>query len=177
MSFEPSWLLEHLAVGGHFTSEQIEALARIHRIAHVVDLRIEQRDDEIELRRHGITWLHLPTEDNCAVSRAMLDEGVAWVTAHLAEGRCVYIHCQHGIGRSILLSLCVLVALGEEPLEALRRTKSVRACTSPSPPQLHAFVDWCRARREEHGASFSVPTWDALAAVAYGHEPPRNEAR
>ena len=51
----------------------------------------------------------------------MIDEGVQWVRSRLGAGRRVLIHCEHGIGRSALLALCVLVAGGIEPLDAMNR--------------------------------------------------------
>jgi predicted protein tyrosine phosphatase len=79
------------------------------------------------------------------------------------------VHCEHGIGRSALLALCVLVSLGEEPLAALERAKSARPCVSPSPEQLEAFAAWVRRWRERTGAPVEVPSVDALGRIAWRH--------
>jgi hypothetical protein len=130
---------------------------------------VEACDDEHLLREHGITLLHLPTEDLGAVSQPMLEEGVRWVTKHLERGHKVYIHCEHGVGRSATLALCVLVAGGEPPLEALERAKQARWQVSPSPEQLEAFMGWAEAWRARHGLAWSVPGFEALARIAYRH--------
>ncbi len=163
------WVTDRLAVGATFPTDAAERLAGALGIRHVVDVRVEACDDVQVLRACGITFLHLPTEDRCAVAQDALDEGVAWVRRRLARGEKVYVHCQHGIGRSALLACCVLVAEGLEPVEALAAAKRARAKVSPSPEQLRAFVEWCRRWRARAGAAWSVPSFEALAAVAYSH--------
>lgn len=158
-----SWITPALAVGGCFAREVSESLAREHGIRAVVDLRAEDRDEEALLRRHGIELLHLPTVDHCAVAPRMLRDGVAFATRHLDGGGRVLIHCQHGIGRSALLALCVLVERGHAPLAALELAKTKRARVSPSPAQYEAWAAWLRERGE------AVPDFDTFAAIAYRH--------
>jgi protein-tyrosine phosphatase len=168
-AFNFDWIDDHLAVGGSFPMEAAEILARRERIAAVVDLRVETCDDEAALRRYGLELLHLPTEDCCAIAPRMIDDGVAWVRTRLEAGSRVLIHCEHGIGRSALLALCTLVAGGIEPLDAMNRLKAARPMASPSAEQLEAFRSWARGWRKRTGASFEVPSLDALAWVAYAH--------
>ena len=121
-----TWITPRLALGGRFAAEQAEVLARDLDIRAVVDLRVEDRDDEALLLRHGLAFLHLPTQDHDAVSLAMLDEGVTFVNRHLDRSERVLIHCEHGIGRSILLACCMLESRGDGPCAALERIKAVR---------------------------------------------------
>lgn len=172
------WLLPSLAVGGRFPIEAAEHLAQRLGIRYVVDVRVEARDDEHLLREHGITLLHLPTRDMTAIRRDMLDDGVAWVTEHVARGQKVYIHCEYGIGRSALLALCCMVALGHPPLEALELAKRQRWQVSPNREQLQAFIAWAGDWRQKHGLAWSVPGLEELAGVAYRHlrDPPPPDA-
>jgi hypothetical protein len=163
------WITETLAVGGCFHPEQTESLAREHGIAAVVDLRSEGVDDGPLLRRHGITLLHLPTEDMCGVDAAHLDEGVRFASAHLDRGERVLIHCQHGIGRSAVLALCVMVHRGETPLAALTTMKDRRARVSPSPAQFACWRGWLERFRSDRGATWGLPTFDEFALIAYRH--------
>ena len=158
-----SWVTPHLAVGARFEMDEAVDLARGHGIDRVVDLRSECCDDEQVLRSHGVVLLKLPTDDHCAVSQEMLDEGVAWVEAQLAAGRRVFIHCEHGIGRSALLALCVLVSRGHDPLEALALLKRSRRKASPGPEQLEAFRTWVSRR----AAGVPVPPLEALGRIAW----------
>jgi hypothetical protein len=158
-----------LAVGGRFPLEAAGHLSRELGVRHVVDLRVEECDDELVLRRHGIELLHLPTRDACGVSIAMLDDGVAWVSEKLDRGLNVYIHCEHGVGRSALLAVCVLVARGDTALRALARAKGARREISPSPDQLQAFRAWLAARRARTGEDLAIPGVEDLAWLAYSH--------
>jgi Dual specificity phosphatase, catalytic domain len=164
-----SWLTPHLAVGGSFPIERAEHLAKTLGVRAVVDLRMEACDDESVLKRHGLTFLHLPTEDHCAVSEPMLRNGVAFVNRHVNKGERVLIHCEHGIGRSATLALCVLVSRGLEPLEALDLAKTRRALVSPSPPQYEAWALWLRAWKAGREVTWQVPHFDAFAEIAYRH--------
>ncbi|HET9158911.1 MAG TPA: dual specificity protein phosphatase family protein [Myxococcaceae bacterium] len=163
------WIDERLAVGGSFPMEAAEQLARREDIRAVVDLRIERCDDEAILRLHGLEFLHLPTEDCCAIAPRMIDDGVAFARGHLDAGRRVLIHCEHGIGRSALLALCILVAGGVGPLDAMNRLKAARPVASPAPEQLEAFRTWVGRWKQRTGARWEVPSVDALAWVAYAH--------
>lgn len=161
-----SWVTPNLAVGGRFSSEAAEHLAKKFGITHIVDVRVEDKDDEAVLKEHGITLLHLPTVDSRAVSQEMLEDGVAWVNQQLADGGRVYIHCAHGIGRSVLLACCVLVTMGYSAQEALRLVKQKRPQAAPNQEQLDALVKFARRWRKEFG-SFTGDTAADLKAIAY----------
>ncbi len=168
-----SWVSNQLALGGSFLQDDIAVLAREHCVRHVVDLRAEQQDEAAHLQPHGIELLLLPTRDLHAVSLSMVQLGVAWVSQRLMRKERVYIHCEHGIGRSILLGLCVLTKQGMPPLDALAAIKRSRPCASPSPDQLHAYLEWLGHETIE------APSWHELAAIAYATclHPDQTEAR
>jgi hypothetical protein len=163
------WVLPSLAVGGRFPIEAAEHLARKLGIRYVVDVRVEACDDEHVLREHGITLLHLPTEDMRAIRRDMIEDGVVWVTQHVRDGHKVYIHCEHGVGRSALLALCCMVALGHAPLDALALAKKQRWQVSPSPEQLRTFLAWLESWCARHAPAWTVPAFEELTAIAYSH--------
>jgi protein-tyrosine phosphatase len=158
-----------LAVGGHVPTDRVEDLARKFAIKAVVDLRLEARDDERVLHEHGLTFLHLPTEDLCAVSQGSLDDGVAFANRHLDRGERVLVHCEHGIGRSATLALCVLVSRGLAPLEALELAKTRRPLVSPSPAQYEAWIQWLISRQRPSEESWTIPSFDSFKAIAYRH--------
>ncbi len=161
-----SWITPSMAVGGRFAVEAIEPLAKKFGITHIVDVRVEDKDDEAVLREHGITLLHLPTVDSRAVSQDMLEDGVAWVNQQLADGGRVYIHCAHGIGRSVLLACCVLVSMGYSAQDALRLVKQKRHLAAPNQEQLNALVEFARRWRKQFGG-FTGDTLTDLKAIAY----------
>ncbi|WP_375757152.1 dual specificity protein phosphatase family protein [Corallococcus exercitus] len=163
------WVTPLLAVGGSYPMDAAAHLARKLGVRHVVDVRVECQDDEHVLREHGITFLHLPTVDMRAIQSRMIHDGVAWVRERLAREQKVLIHCEHGIGRSALLTLCVLVDQGMEPLAALELAKTRRPCVSPSPEQLGAFLEYTRDVHAGGSVPWPVPTLEALGTIAYRH--------
>ena len=157
------WLTEHLALGGGFPIERAPELAGRHRISAIVDLRSEACDDDRSLRSAGIDLLHLPTPDLEPPTHEHLETGVAFVRERLERGECVLIHCQHGIGRSALLALCVLVDSGFGPMEALTHAKDRRTAVSPSRSQYEGWAAWLRAR------GVAAPDYHSFGCVAYRH--------
>jgi rhodanese-related sulfurtransferase len=157
------WLTDRLAVGGCFPIARAEELARDEGVGAVIDLRQEDRDDEERLRAAGIHFLHLPTPDLEPASVAMLDRGVRFAREHIEAGRKVLIHCQHGIGRSALLALCVLVDQGWDPLEALQHAKDTRAAVSPSLSQYQGWAAWLASQGKR------APDYHTFGCVAYRH--------
>ena len=164
-----SWIIPTVALGGSFPSERTRHLAEELRVRAIVDLRIEACDDERLLQEHGIAFLRLPTEDHGAVSQPMLRDGVAFANTYLDQGERVLIHCEHGIGRSATLALCVLVSRGLAPLEALEQAKSRRALVSPSPAQYEAWRTWLEVWKAQDGVPWEPPSFEAFKRIAYRH--------
>jgi hypothetical protein len=159
------WLTEDLAVGGSFPPGCAARLAHRHGVGAVIDVRVERCDEPQELAACGMSFLHLPTEDLCGVSQAMLDDGVAFARQARAERRRLLIHCQHGIGRSAVVALCVLVDRGLPPLDALTLAKDAREQVSPSQAQYEAWASWLRRRTPDARA----PSYHEFGCVAYRH--------
>lgn len=157
------WLTDHLAVGGRFPCERAVELGQEHGIRAVVDLREEDCDDEVLLAAAGIRLLHLPTPDLEPASLPMLERGVAFAIEHLDRGEKVLIHCQHGIGRSALLALCVLVDQGMVPLDAIKHAKDRREKVSPSPSQFEGWCAWLSTRGHQ------APSMHEFGCIAYRH--------
>src|SRR5437763_4826691 len=120
-----SWVTKHLAVGGRIRPEDIAAVARAG-ITHVVDTRSEYRDDEQALAKEHIELLYLPTRDTQAMSVEQLMEGAQWVHQRMEQEGRVLIHCEHGVGRSVLLGCAVLVYGGMHAQDALKLVKNKR---------------------------------------------------
>lgn len=162
------WLVPLLGLGRAFPSEAVPYLANTLNVRHVIDCRQEACDDAALLAGHGLGLLHLPTPDHEALAAPLLREGVAWAVERLERGERVFIHCEHGVGRSALLALCVLVRLGDAPLAAMERAKAARSAVCPNTAQLRAFLAWCGAWREERGTRWALPSFEALEEAALG---------
>jgi len=157
------WLTEYVAIGGCFPLAKAANLAQAHGIRAIVDLRAEACDDEAILKTVGIDLLHLPTPDLEPASYEHLEKGVAFVRERVARNDKVLIHCQHGIGRSALLALCVLVDDGWLPLDALSHAKDQRSAVSPSLSQYEGWRAWLTARGVE------APDYHTFGCIAYRH--------
>ena len=158
-----SWIADHLAVSGCIPMESVADLARTRGIGAVIDLREEDCDDVEVLAQAGLDFLHLPTPDLHSASPEMLERGVEFARRHIERGTGVLIHCQHGIGRSPLLALCVMVDLGWQPLEALEQAKQRRMCVSPSEAQYRGWAAWLERHRHP------VPDYHSFGCIAYRH--------
>lgn len=160
-----SWIEPDLAVGGSFPPGRAAALASRHGVGAVVDLRAEVCDEAAELAGCGLRFLHLPTEDMSGVSQPLLDRGVAFARAARGEGRRLLAHCEHGIGRSATLALCILVDRGWSPMAALRLAKDARVQVSPSEAQYQAWAAWLRRQ----DGRVNPPTYHEFGCIAYRH--------
>lgn len=82
--------------------------------------------------RLGMRFIAYPVPDRCtppdeAGFRVLVNE----LAGMVREGRRVGAHCRACIGRSTVLIASLLIALGMDPEEALRRIEAARACRVP----------------------------------------------
>jgi protein-tyrosine phosphatase len=136
-----SWVNAHLAVGGRIRSEDIKALA-LAGITHVVDTRSEYSDDKDALAKENIDLLYLPTPDTYPLSIEQLMQGSEWTDEHIRAGGRVLIHCEHGVGRSVLLTCAVLVYEGMHARDALKLVKKMRWQASPNQRQVNRLREF-----------------------------------
>lgn len=144
-----SWVTSHLAVGGRVHPHDIPALARLG-VTAVVDTRSEYCDDVNAMAKEHIELLHLPTPDTYPLSVEQLRQGAAWVQERMQNGGRVLIHCEHGVGRSVLLTCAVLVYGGMNTQDALALVQEKRWQASPNHRQvvrLKEFAGACMAVR------------------------------
>ncbi|HVB23752.1 MAG TPA: dual specificity protein phosphatase [Ktedonobacteraceae bacterium] len=130
-----SWATDHLAVGGRVRPMDIRALAHVG-VTGVVDTRAEYCDDAQAMAKEHIELLHLPTLDTHPLTVEQLMDGSKWVNEHIKQGGRVLIHCEHGVGRSVLLTCAVLVYDGMHAQDALELVKRKRWQASPNHKQV-----------------------------------------
>lgn len=136
-----SWVTKQLAVGGRVHTDDIPALAHAG-ITHVIDTRSEYCDDAEALAREHIQLLYLPTKDTHPLTVEQLKEGAQWANAHMQQGGRVLIHCEHGVGRSVLLTCAVLVYAGMSAHEALQLTQQKRWQAAPNSRQVQRLREF-----------------------------------
>jgi protein tyrosine phosphatase (PTP) superfamily phosphohydrolase (DUF442 family) len=130
-----SWVTDRLAVGGRILPEDIHKLARVG-VTNVIDTRAEHCDDEQALAKEHIKLLYLPTPDTYPLSIEQLQQGAAWANASIEQGGRVLIHCEHGVGRSVLLTCATLVYGGMHASDALKLVMEKRWQASPNHRQI-----------------------------------------
>jgi hypothetical protein len=137
-----NFITDSLAVGGALRgNSQIRALPGLG-ISAVVDLRSESKDDVAELERLGIRFLHLPTPDWHPPTAEDLETGTEWILDALGNGDKVLVHCQHGIGRSVIMVAAVLVKMGYDWREAMHIIRTRRLGAGPHDDQLAALAEF-----------------------------------
>jgi protein tyrosine phosphatase (PTP) superfamily phosphohydrolase (DUF442 family) len=146
-----SWITDQLAVGGRIRPQDIPALARIG-VNSVVDTRSEYCDDAGALGKEGIELLHLPTPDTYPLSIEQMLMGAQWVQERLDSGKRVVIHCEHGVGRSVLLTCAVLVYGGMHAQAALNLVQQRRWQASPNHSQIVRLREFEKAVVERQSA-------------------------
>jgi protein tyrosine phosphatase (PTP) superfamily phosphohydrolase (DUF442 family) len=138
-----SWITDSLAVGGAVRTADIPRMRKMG-VGAVIDCRAEAQDDVATLRKNGIEFLWLPAPDTHEIKQEDLDVGVRWAAEQLDEGRKVYVHCLHGVGRGPLMGACILVNQGMSATDALRLVKARRWQASPNEEQMEALVTYAR---------------------------------
>lgn len=74
----------------------------------------------------GMTVVRLPIPDGGIPDGPSARGLVERILGHAREGGRAVIHCRGGLGRAGTIGACCLVALGAEPLDAMRRVREVR---------------------------------------------------
>jgi protein tyrosine phosphatase (PTP) superfamily phosphohydrolase (DUF442 family) len=141
-----SWVTPQLAVGGRVLPVDIPLL-RQQGIGAVIDTRSEHRDDEVALNTEGILLLYLPTPDTFPLSVSDLQTGADWALRQITDARKVLIHCEHGVGRSVLLTAAVLVAQGYDAHSAISLVQRQRWQAAPNHRQLVRLLEFEHAER------------------------------
>ena len=139
-----SWITSELAVGGRVLPQDIHRLAA-SGVTRVVDTRSEYQDDAESMAREGIELLYLPAPDTYPLTVDQLRKGASWVSQQIKSGQRVLIHCEHGVGRSVLLAASSLVAMGMSPHQALQLIQSKRWQAAPNHRQMLRLQEFAQS--------------------------------
>ena len=108
-------------------------------------------EQQIRYRRLSITDHSVPE------SARRMSHILDYLDAELASGRCVYVHCRAGIGRTGTTIACHLVRSGlmnEAALEHLQNLwrKCARSRNWPTVPETDEQIDFVRRWRDRHAS-------------------------
>lgn len=138
-----SWIDATIAVGGRVRPLDIPKLKKAG-ITRVVDVRQEHKDDEAALNEAQIELLYLPTPDTYPLSIEDLRKGAQWINEQRKQGERVLIHCEHGVGRSVLLTAAALVCNGYSAHDAFDLIAEKRWQASPNRRQVLRLNDFVK---------------------------------
>ncbi len=121
-----SFVTDRLLVGGDLHPQRDTALDQAWELAqagvtHVLDARIEWRDDQVWSGLPGVAYHWNGIDDRGQrVPDAWFDDVAGWAVAALEQpGTRVLTHCHMGINRGPSAGYAVLLALGHDPVEAI----------------------------------------------------------
>ncbi|KAL3944221.1 MAG: hypothetical protein SGBAC_001718 [Bacillariaceae sp.] len=77
-----------------------ETLYNDHNVRGVINMCEEYKGPLRKYKELGIEELHLPTTDHFEPELEDLMSAIAFIRRHEAQGKCVYVHCRAGHGRS-----------------------------------------------------------------------------
>lgn len=147
-----SWITDHLTVGGRIHPKDIPALEMLG-VTAVVDTRSEYSDEAKLMEQAHIQLLLLPAPDTYPLTVEQLFTGSQWVQEHMQHGGRVLIHCEHGVGRSVLLTAAVLVYGGMPAHEALQLVQKKRWQASPNHRQVARLREFEAAVAARHDSA------------------------
>jgi protein-tyrosine phosphatase len=103
---------------------------------------LELREESRESRAQGLEFISFPIPD-CQVpkSEPKLAETLEKISDSLLAGKDVVIHCRQGVGRTGLVTACLLVKNGMSPGAAIENISVARGVAVPETAEQREWVD------------------------------------
>ena len=99
------------------------------------------RDEAAEVRRHGLEFSSLPIPDrNVPASESKLTLALEDLDRKLLSGRNVLVHCRQGVGRTGLITACLLVKKGMSPGAAIEKISAARGVEIPETEEQREWI-------------------------------------
>lgn len=133
--------------GGEWLEDEIRSWSRagISRVVSLLTLDevtyLELAREEEVCQAYNISFISFPIDDlGVPDSSGDARTLIAALERSLAEGSRILVHCQGGIGRSGLITSCVLVRSGIGPGEAIHRASTARGLSVPETNEQQQWV-------------------------------------
>lgn len=108
-----------------------------------VDINVEAENEEDPTGMEIHLWL--PTKEHGVPSQAQLLVGARAIQSAVQKEKIVYVHCEKGHARSVVVVGAYLILEGHNPEEALKMIKNRREVTHPGKEHLAALQEFQRS--------------------------------
>lgn len=153
--YDFDWITDNVALGVRI-SEIGYTILKQAGISAVLNLSEEVADNETWLQNHDMAYLHIPVKDYTAPTPEQLKVGVTWIKKQVTAGRCVYVHCHGGIGRSATMVAAYLMVMhGWDDTQAIAYLVERRSAVDPTPEQREALHTFSEKRATRKSAARS----------------------
>jgi protein-tyrosine phosphatase len=130
------WLTDEAA---SWRRSGLDVIVSLLQDGEVSELGLEQ--EQAACKEAGLRFLRFPIPDRGVPESAQgLSQLVEALAGEVRQGRGVGIHCRIGVGRSALVAVCVLRALGQPLESAWEAVQRSRGLSVPDTPQQRAWV-------------------------------------
>jgi predicted protein tyrosine phosphatase len=131
------WLCGEIA---GWAAERVDVVVSLLEPSEVIELELAEEADIC--RELGIEFLSFPIADRqVPASPPRTPEVVRLLAGRINEGKSVAIHCRAGIGRSAVVTACVMGMLGIEPGLAHSLISAARRLKVPDTDEQRDWVD------------------------------------
>jgi protein-tyrosine phosphatase len=134
--------------GGDWLADEVAGWKRAG-IGAVLTLLESQEEEDLDLRgegaevrRRGLDFSSYPIPDRqVPASEAELAEVLERLDHTLSSGKNVLVHCRQGVGRSGLVTACLLVKKGLSPGAAVEKISTARGVDVPETEEQREWID------------------------------------
>ena len=134
-------------------------------VTHILDNRMECNDEQlVTLAAPHVRYLHNGQDDRGqAMPDVWFDRGVGFSLVALdTPGTAVLAHCHMGINRGPSMAYAIMLALGEDPVQALQLIRAARPIAAIAYSH-DALAWWHRATgtppAESEGQMLAIQRW------------------
>jgi hypothetical protein len=130
------WLEDEIA---HWRAAGIDIVVSLLEPAEIAELGLGRESGLCQ--EHGIELISFPIRDRGVPPSAKEAAALAReLTARIAAGKAVAVHCRAGIGRSSVIAACVMVSVGAEPRAAFDVIAASRGTKVPDTDEQRDWV-------------------------------------
>lgn len=134
--------------GGDWLEDEIVGWKRagINTLISLLEPQEEQdldlQGEAAEIRHQKMEFVSLPIPDRQVPrSEAELASALEKIERSLAGGKNVLIHCRQGVGRTGLVTACLLVKKGVSPGAAVEKLSATRGVVVPETEEQREWID------------------------------------